>query len=270
MRRDRTAADRSVDGQATGDTERSAQQVFGRRASSYVSSRTHANKSTLRKLVALADPPRQARVLDVGTGAGHTAFAFAPFVSRVTAVDITHQMIDEARRLQDRNGLRNVEFALAAAADLPFADRAFDVVTCRRAAHHFSDIRGALGEMNRVLATGGRLIIDDRRVPEDDFIDATMNELDALHDASHVREYRPGEWASMLEEARFKVDAVSTYAELRPLSSLTADVAAERVARIVEIIGSLDAEQRIAMNVVEKEGQVFTNHWFVMAVATRI
>jgi len=209
-------------------------------------------------------------VLDIGTGAGHTAFAFAPFVSRVTAVDITRQMIDEARRLQDRNGLRNVEFALAAAANLPFADQAFDVVTCRRAAHHFSDVTGALSEMNRVLATGGRLIIDDRSVPEDDFVDATMNELDALHDASHVREYRPGEWVSMLEEARFKVNAVSTYAELRPLSSLTADVAPGRVARIVEIVGTLDADQRLAMNVVEKQGQVFTNHWFVMLAATKV
>jgi ubiquinone/menaquinone biosynthesis C-methylase UbiE len=198
----------------------------------------------LRKLVALADPQRQARVLDIGTGAGHTAFAFAPFVSRVTAVDITHQMIDAARRLQDRNGLRNVEFALAAVASLPFADQAFDVVTCRRAAHHFSDIGGALSEMNRVLATGGRLIIDDRSVPEDDFVDATMNRLDALHDASHVREYRPGEWVSMLEKARFKVNAVSTYSELRPLSSLTADVAPGRVARINTIIKRLDADRR--------------------------
>ncbi|MGA2285856.1 MAG: methyltransferase domain-containing protein [Dehalococcoidia bacterium] len=224
----------------------------------------------MRKLVALARPQRQARVLDIATGAGHTAFAFAPFVSGVIAVDITREMIDEARRLQDRNGLRNVDFALAAAAELPFADQAFDIVTCRRAAHHFSDIRGALGEMNRVLAIGGRLIIDDRSVPEDDFVDATMNELDTLHDESHVREYRPREWVSMLEEARFKVDAVSTHSKQRPLSSLSADVAPDRVARINAIIRTLDAEQRLAMNVAEKQGQVFTNHWFVMVAATRI
>jgi ubiquinone/menaquinone biosynthesis C-methylase UbiE len=253
-----------------GDTERKAQSVFGRRASSYVYSPTHSNRLLLNKLVALAEPRREDCLLDVATGTGHAAFAFAPFVRSVTGVDITREMLGEARQLRGQNGLANVEFALATAASLPFADGTFDVVTCRRGAHHFSDIEAALRDMNRILVAGGRLVIDDRSVPEDDFVDATMNELDALHDESHVRQYRPSEWVRMLEEARFRIIAISTYSENRPLSSLTADVAPDRVHRIHSIVESLDADQRTAMNVVEKEGQVFTDHWFVMVAATRI
>jgi ubiquinone/menaquinone biosynthesis C-methylase UbiE len=251
------------------DSERKAQAVFGRRASSYVYSPTHSNRLLLRRLVALAEVDGRTRVLDVATGTGHTTFAFAPFVRHVTAVDITPEMIDEARRLRAQNGLGNVEFALATATRLPFVDEAFDVVACRRSGHHFADIAAALREMNRVLTTGGRLVIDDRSVPEDDSVDAMMNRLDALHDESHVREYRSSEWIAMLEEARFDMKSVWTYSEHRPLTSLTADVAPERVAQIHAIIEGLTEDQRLAMNVAEKDGQVFSDHWFVMLAAEK-
>jgi len=160
--------------------------------------------------------------------------------------------------------MENVEFRLADAHDMPFEDGSFDIVTCRRAAHHFADIARALREMKRVLKGNGRLVIDDRSVPEDDFVDATMNHLDRLHDESHVREYRPGEWQRMLSEAGFEVEAIGRYTKHRPLSSLMASVAPDNAAEIHRIIASLGESQRAAMNVVEKEGEVFTNHWYVM------
>ncbi|HKZ85687.1 MAG TPA: methyltransferase domain-containing protein [Anaerolineae bacterium] len=142
-------------------------------------------------------------------------------------------------------------------------------MTCRRAAHHFADIARALREMKRVLKGNGRLVIDDRSAPDDDFIDATMNRLDRLHDESHVREHRPSEWQRMLSEAGFEVEAIERYTKHRPLSSLTASVSPGNAAEIHQIIASLGKLQRAAMNVVEKEGEIFTNHWYVMAVGVR-
>jgi ubiquinone/menaquinone biosynthesis C-methylase UbiE len=91
-------------------------------------------------------------------------------------------MIAEAEKLTLELGLGNVRFCLANAQALPFQDGAFNIVTCRRAAHHFSDIAKALREIKRVLRSEGRLVLDDRSVPEDDFVDSCMNELDRLHD----------------------------------------------------------------------------------------
>ena len=60
------------------------------------------------RLVELTAPKSHWRVLDVATGAGHTALAFAPHVAKVTATDITEEMLREARKLAASRGLTNV------------------------------------------------------------------------------------------------------------------------------------------------------------------
>jgi SAM-dependent methyltransferase len=203
-------------------------------------------------------------VLDVATGSGHTAAALAPHVEGVVCIDITPQMIAEAEKLTLELGLDDVCFCLADAHALPFQDGAFDIVTCRRAAHHFSVVAQALLEMRRVLRPDGRFVLDDRSVPEDDFVDSCMNELDRLHDESHVREYRPSQWRSLLEASGFTVDEVEPYSKNLPLTSLTTNVPRKNAERIRAIVKGLSDEQRKAMNVVEKAGELYLNHWYVM------
>ncbi len=245
------------------------QTVFGQRAAFYTTSAVHKDKVVLDRLVGLAHVRSTDRVLDVATGTGHTAFAVAPQVHEVIAADATPEMLAEGEKLKAEFGMQNVEFRIADAHDLPFEDESFDVVTCRRAAHHFTDIRRALREMRRVLRPGGRLVIDDRSVPEDDFTEATLNRLDWLHDHSHVREYRPGEWQSMLQEAGFAVEAAEPYIQLRPLSAFTNGVEPESEAEIKRIIVGLDEAQRTTLNATEKDGEVWLNHWYVMVVGLK-
>ena len=161
-----------------------AQTIFAERAAFYTTSAIHADRAVLDHLVELAQPKVTDHVLDVATGTAHTALAFAPHVAHVIATDITPEMMAQGERLRAEAGIENLEFKIADAHDLPFEAAAFDIVTCRRAAHHFIDIATALREMARVLKVGGRLIIDDRSVPEDDFADVTLNRLDWLHDHS--------------------------------------------------------------------------------------
>ncbi len=245
------------------------QQVFSQRAAFYATSEVHKDKVVLDRIIALAQPKSADVVLDVATGTGHTAFAFAPHVRETIGTDVTLEMLIEARKLKAKFGMRNVEFRLADVHELPFDDGTFDMVTCRRSAHHFANMVKALQEMKRALKRGGRLVIDDRSVPEDDFVDATMNRLDWLHDHSHVREYRVSEWERMLAEAGFKVEVIEPYTRHRPLSSLTANVELESVAQMKTIIATLNAPQRTAMNVVEKDGQIYLNHWYVTMVSVK-
>jgi ubiquinone/menaquinone biosynthesis C-methylase UbiE len=243
-----------------------AQSIFAERAAFYTTSAVHADKAVLDHLVELAQPKETDRVLDVATGTAHTALAFAPHVAHVIATDITPEMMAQGEMLRAEADLTNLDFRIADAHDLPFETTSFDIVTCRRAAHHFVDIAKALREMTRVLKPGGRLIIDDRSVPEDDFADATLNRLDWLHDHSHVRQYRASEWQGMMQDAGCKIEAIETYTKHRPLSAFTNGVDAVDVAEIEAIVAGLSADQRAVLNVVEKDGEVYLNHWYITVV----
>lgn len=246
-----------------------AQSIFGERAAFYTTSPVHADKAVLDRLVELARPRPTDRVLDVATGTAHTALAFAPHVAHVLATDITPEMMAQGERLRAERGIEKVEFRVADAHALPFENGSFDIVTCRRAAHHFVDVAWALREMVRVLTPGGRLIIDDRSVPADDFADATLNRLDWLHDHSHVRQYRPSEWRSMMQDAGCRIEAIESYTRHRPLSAFTNGVEAADVAEIESIVAGLTDEQRARLKVVEKDGEAFMNHWYVMVVGVK-
>lgn len=244
--------------------------IFGQRAAFYTTSASHKDEVVLNRLVQLAQTQPRDRMLDVATGTGHTAFAFAPHVREVIATDVTREMIAEGEKLKASLGIRNVNFSMADVHELPFKRDSFKIVTCRRAAHHFTEIDKALFEMVRVLKSGGRLIIDDRSVPEDDFADMMLNRLDVLHDRSHVREYRPGEWWRMLQDAGCKVESVELYTKHRPLSAFTNGVEPENVAEIERMVASLNEAQRRALNVAETSGEVYLDHWFVMALGIKL
>jgi ubiquinone/menaquinone biosynthesis C-methylase UbiE len=248
--------------------EDSAKRIFGERAALYATSGTHKDPQVLARVVALCAAQPHWLALDIATGTGHTALALAPHVASVVGIDLTPEMLAEAERLRTQRGIANVSFRTGDVHRLPFTDAAFDLVTCRRAAHHFSDITLALREMRRVLRPGGRLVIDDRSVPEDDFVDACMNELDRYHDESHVREYRASEWRQMLTAQSFVVEAVEPYTQHRPLSALTAGVSPENVAKIQAVLDGLDTSQRAALNLAVVEGQPYLDHWYVL-IATR-
>lgn len=237
------------------------QEVFGGRAASYTTSATHADAAVLAKVVALARPEASWRALDVATGTGHTAFALAPRVARVVAVDVTPEMLAEARRVCPAT---NIDFEPADVHALPYGDGTFDVVTSRRAPHHFRDIAKALAEMRRVLRPGGRLVIDDRSGPEDDGIDDVMNALDVLHDGSHVRQYRPSAWRRMLAAAGFAVEHVEPYTQHRPVAALTKGVAPDDVAKIHALL----AENAAGLDLRDVGGVPHSTHWYVMIAAT--
>ena len=249
--------------------------MFSARADLYITSASHVDPQVMGWLIELAQPQPAWRMLDVATGTGHTAFAFSPYVAEIVGIDLTPRMLAEAEKLAAQQGVRNVRFVEADIHELPFDDETFDdeqfdLVTCRRGVHHFSDIEEALAEMVRMLKPGGVLLIDDRSVPEDDFVDSIMNRLDWLHDELHVREYRPSEWRAMLTAAGCQVLALELYVRHRPLSSLTERVSPQNVAHIYSILDSLSPEQRQKLALEEVGGQLHSDHWYVLVAARKI
>jgi ubiquinone/menaquinone biosynthesis C-methylase UbiE len=103
------------------------------------------------------------RVLDLGCGLGDDTFQVAARVGasgRVTGVDVSTSMIDEARRRAEQRGLP-VDFEVGDSQALRFATGTFDGVRAERMLMHVPDAERAIAEMVRVLAPGGRLSVFD-------------------------------------------------------------------------------------------------------------
>jgi hypothetical protein len=124
-------------------------------------------------------------------------------------------------------------------------------------------------EMHRVLRDGGRLVIDDRSVPEDDFVDRCMNRLDRYHDESHVRQYRPSQWQEIVGRGGFAIEAVECYRKHRPLTALTGGISPENVQGIQAMLDALTPEQRLALDLREVGGELHLTHWYVMLACTK-
>ena len=182
------------------------QRKFGEAAAEYAASAVHARGASLARLVELVDPKPSWRVLDVATGAGHTALAFAPRVARVTASDVTDAMLVEAKKLAKARGLVNFRTARARAEDLPFPDMSFDLVTCRLAAHHFENTGAFAEEAFRVLIPNGVFALVDNVSPNSRDWPAVYKDFEKLRAPSHGRCLALSEWAALLEDAGFAVE----------------------------------------------------------------
>ena len=186
------------------------QRKFGDAAADYAASAVHAKGESLARLIELVDPQPNWRVLDVATGAGHTALTFAPHVAKVTATDITHAMLAETRKLAHARGLHNVRVGNARAEDLPYPDMSFDLVTCRLAAHHFRNVPAFAAEAFRVLMPGGRLGLVDNISPEKDGVSAAYNAFEKLRDPGHRHCLSLDAWKQVLDRAGFTVERKKT------------------------------------------------------------
>jgi ubiquinone/menaquinone biosynthesis C-methylase UbiE len=186
-------------------TKDDVQKQFSKSADLYVKSEGHAKGKDLKKLAEIANVTKKDEVLDVAAGGGHVANAIAPLAKKVTAFDLTEEMLQAARHFIIGNGLNNVAFVRGDAEKMPFATEMFHIVTCRIAPHHFSDVERFVAETYRVLKHGGRFLLIDNVSPEDDDFDKFYNEVEKRRDYSHHRAWKKSEWMKMLERQGFDI-----------------------------------------------------------------
>jgi ubiquinone/menaquinone biosynthesis C-methylase UbiE len=104
------------------------------------------------------------RVLDLGCGAGTDSLVAAQMVApagQVVGIDMTHEMLDKARRGAAEMGAENAEFVEGEAEQLPFADASFDVVISNGVIDLIPDKDAVFAELHRVLTPGGRIQVAD-------------------------------------------------------------------------------------------------------------
>lgn len=180
-------------------------QQFGNTAQAYLNSCVHAEGADLQRLTRLTHNGTDLNALDLGCGAGHTAFAMAKAGATVTAYDLSLKMLALVENEAARQGLMNITTHQGVAEKLPFADASFDLVATRFSAHHWNDVVAAMREVRRVLKPTGTLVVIDIVAAENALFDTLLQSVELLRDPSHIRDYRVSEWYAMLHAAGFEV-----------------------------------------------------------------
>lgn len=99
-------------------------------------------------------PERSNRLLDVGGGTGRIAQYFVGCVRQVCVLDSSLQMLQETLR-------KEICTTQGEAERLPYSSACFDRIIMVDAFHHLGKHLAAVDEMVRVLAVGGRLVIEE-------------------------------------------------------------------------------------------------------------
>ena len=118
---------------------------------------------------ALSDKPFRS-LLDLGTGTGRMLEMFGPDIERGLGLDLSLDMLLLARDRLERAGLRNCSVRQGDIYDLPLANGSFDVVIVHQVLHFLDDGARAIREAARVLRPGGRLLVVDFALHEQEFL----------------------------------------------------------------------------------------------------
>ena len=114
--------------------------------------------------VALASLKKGETVLDLGSGAGIDCFLAAKKVGpkgNVIGVDMTHEMLEKAKKNASKGGYKNVEFRLGEIEELPVDDKSIDVIISNCVINLSPDKQMVFDEAYRVLKKGGEMFVSD-------------------------------------------------------------------------------------------------------------
>ena len=167
---------------------------------------------------AVGDPSRL-RTLDLGCGTGRHSLWLAKSGAKVTGLDFSAGMLEEARRKPGGDRVQFVQHDLHL--PLPFSDGEFDLVVSGLVLEHLRELDHFFSEARRVLRAGGRAIVSAMhpamflRGSQARFTDPITGEL--VQPGSN--EHSVGEFAMAAVRAGFTLSAID---EVRPESTFAA------------------------------------------------
>jgi len=123
------------------------------------------------------------RVLDVGAGTGAFAFAIAPRVREVVALEIDDGMAAQARA----DAPPNVEVVVGDGEHLTFEDFSFDLSATLRTLHHTKRPELLVAELVRVTKPGGTILVVDQLAPNDPLASFELTRFEHARDPSTIR-----------------------------------------------------------------------------------
>ncbi len=170
---------------------------FSRQAVPFSQAAGHLDSIDL--LIRMSGITNQDTVLDVACGPGLVACEFAKKAKHVTGIDLTSEMIRQARRRQETMDLTNMSWDIGTADSLPYPENHFSCVLTRYSFHHLEDPEVVLQEMIRVCKPGGVILIDDFLISAEKA--EAFNKMEIMRDPSHVKALAAEEFARLFEKS---------------------------------------------------------------------
>ena len=157
-----------------------------------------------REVVDTVDLGPCSKILDVATGTGAQALAFAEKAGEVVGVDLSEAMLRIARR---KSHFANVTFSQADAAELPFEDRSFDVSCISFALHEMPrSVRDrVVCEMARVTKPGGFIVVVDYALPRNVIASSLVYHIVKLYERDHYADFVRQHVPALLQGAGIEV-----------------------------------------------------------------
>ncbi len=119
----------------------------------------HSFPKDLDRIATLIRGPKGV-ILDLACGPGNVTRRIARLMpnSIVVGLDLSHEMLERAVRLTQKEGLTNVCYIRGSALSIPFKSETFDAVSCCGALQLFRPEDDAMGQIARVLKPGGEFV----------------------------------------------------------------------------------------------------------------
>ena len=232
---------------------------FERQSDRYGKSHILANTEDIEAALKGVSAPVGGAALDIATGGGHAALWLARHGWKVTAGDIAPRMLQNAAKLCAEAGL-SIETKLFPAEELPFAPSSFDLVTSRVGPHHFSSPARFVAEVARVLKPGGRFLLIDGSVPDDDPpTEEWLHHVEKLRDPSHGRYLSRKTWEGLVQGAGLTIER----SELQPFKQPdlqwyfeTAATPPENREQVMAAVGGATKRVRTALRLRNERGKI--------------
>jgi demethylmenaquinone methyltransferase/2-methoxy-6-polyprenyl-1,4-benzoquinol methylase len=156
------------------------------------------------QVVKIANASKDSKVLDVATGTGQQAFAFAKQGHDITGVDLTESML-EITRGHNKNSL--VKFEIGDATHLRFEENTFDASCISFALHDMPlNIREkVLSEMVRVTKPNGVIMIVDYDLPQNKIKRALIYRLVTLYESEYYKQFFDSDLDTLLHNAGIEI-----------------------------------------------------------------
>lgn len=207
--------------------------------------RAEALAARLEELVPVAGDER---VLDVGAGTGAFAFAIAPRVREVVAVEIDEELAAHARAVAPSN----VEVVVGDGEHLPFEDFSFDLAATLRTLHHTHRPELLVAELVRVTRPGGTILVVDQLAPSDPLASFELTRFEHARDPSTTRLLADADLRGLFDSNGLVLRREQVVSEARDVDAY------------LDLAGCEGAERERARNLAPK-GYEAAVGWYVLA-----